>query len=69
MQDMVPKIEQIKKMIDESGREILIEVDGGISPKTAKFCHDAGAEVLVAGSSVFRAENYADAISDILSSL
>ena len=69
MYDMVPKIEKIKKMVDESGREILIEVDGGISPKTAKSAYDAGAEVLVAGSSVFRADNYSDAISDILESL
>jgi ribulose-phosphate 3-epimerase len=44
-------------MIDASGRDIHLEIDGGISPKTAGAAHAAGADVLVAGSAVFgRAE-------------
>ena len=47
------KIEAVRKMIDKSGREIRLEVDGGITPETARQCVDAGADVLVAGSSSF----------------
>ena len=47
------KIEAVRKMIDNSGREIRLEVDGGINPETARQCTEAGADVLVAGSSSF----------------
>lgn len=53
----VEKIARIKKMI--GSRRIEIEVDGGINAKTAKLCADAGANVLVAGSAVFRTPDYA----------
>ena len=43
-------------MID--GRNILIEVDGGINPETAQLCKQAGADVLVAGSAIFGNTNY-----------
>lgn len=47
------KIEAVRKMIDKSGRDIRLEVDGGINPETARLCVDAGADVLVAGSATF----------------
>lgn len=47
------KIAAIRKMIDQSGRDILLEVDGGVDPKTAPLVIEAGANVLVAGSAVF----------------
>jgi len=47
------KIEAVRKMIDKSGREIRLEVDGGVSFGTARQCADAGADVLVAGSATF----------------
>ncbi len=47
------KISIIREMINESGRTIDLEVDGGITPETAKQAVAAGANVLVAGSSVF----------------
>jgi ribulose-phosphate 3-epimerase len=40
-------------MIDGSGRDIRLEVDGGITPDTARQCVEAGADVLVAGSATF----------------
>jgi ribulose-phosphate 3-epimerase len=43
------KIEAVRKMIDKSGRDIRLEVDGGINPETARQCVAAGADVLVAG--------------------
>src|SRR6186713_3208902 len=43
------KIEAVRKMIDKTGRDIRLEVDGGITPATARQCVAAGADVLVAG--------------------
>ena len=47
------KIEAVRKMIDKSGRDIRLEVDGGINAETARQCAEAGADVLVAGSATF----------------
>ena len=48
------KIEAVRKMIDKSGRQIHLEVDGGIDPITARQCVAAGADVLVAGTASFK---------------
>ena len=48
------KIEALRKMIDASGRDIVLEVDGGVTPETAPQCLAAGATALVAGSAVFK---------------
>jgi ribulose-phosphate 3-epimerase len=47
------KIAAVRKMIDASGRDIRLEVDGGVTPETARQCVEAGADVLVAGSATF----------------
>jgi len=48
------KIAAVRKMINASGRDIRLEVDGGITPETARQCVEAGADVLVAGSASFK---------------
>ena len=48
------KVERLRKMIDASGCDIVLEVDGGVTPDTAPQCLSAGATALVAGSAVFR---------------
>lgn len=48
------KIEAIRARIDETGRDIHLEVDGGVNPDTVRQCVDAGADVLVAGSATFK---------------
>jgi ribulose-phosphate 3-epimerase len=55
------KIEAVRKMIDKAGREIRLEVDGGVDTTTARSCVEAGADVLVAGTATFRGgpERYA----------
>ncbi|MEP3052002.1 MAG: ribulose-phosphate 3-epimerase [Erythrobacter sp.] len=55
------KIERIRAMIEATGRDIHLEVDGGVNAETARLCVDAGADVLVAGSATFKggAEHYA----------
>ncbi len=57
------KIAAIRKMIDDSGRDILISVDGGINRETGKRCVDAGADVLVAGSYLFKLGDMAPEIA------
>ncbi|HKX79216.1 MAG TPA: ribulose-phosphate 3-epimerase [Novosphingobium sp.] len=47
------KIEAVRKMIDKTGRDIRLEVDGGVNAETARLCVEAGADVLVAGSATF----------------
>ncbi len=61
IESQLPKIKEVRGMIDKTGRDILLEVDGGINPATAKQVTQAGANVLVAGSAVFTgdAEKYA----------
>ncbi|PZU80059.1 MAG: ribulose-phosphate 3-epimerase [Sphingomonas sp.] len=58
------KIAAIRKMIDQSGRDIDLEVDGGIDAATCRRAIDAGADALVAGTATFRGgpERYADNI-------
>jgi ribulose-phosphate 3-epimerase len=51
---VLDKISDIRKMIDATGRDIDLEVDGGVNPQTAKQVIDAGANVLVAGTAVFK---------------
>ena len=50
---VLPKLRNLRQMIDKSGRDIDLEIDGGIGPDNARLVTDAGANVIVAGSSVF----------------
>ncbi len=61
----LPKIEAVRRRIDASGREIWLEVDGGVKADNARRIGQAGADTLVAGSAVFGAPAYADAIARI----
>ncbi len=54
IESQLRKIERIRAMIDETGRDIILEVDGGVNPDTAPRCIAAGATALVAGSAVFK---------------
>jgi ribulose-phosphate 3-epimerase len=62
MPEMLPKIEAIAAARERQGLRFHIEVDGGINVETAKQCVQAGANVLVAGTSVFGKPDYAEAI-------
>jgi ribulose-phosphate 3-epimerase len=61
------KIEAVRKMIDKTGRDIALEVDGGITLDTAPLAISAGADTLVAGTATFTggAENYAANIAGL----
>ncbi|MBR5807829.1 MAG: ribulose-phosphate 3-epimerase [Alistipes sp.] len=66
MPHSLDKVRALRKEIDEKGYNCLIEIDGGISAKNAREVFDAGVDVIVAGSSVFNAEDQEQAITDIL---
>lgn len=59
------KVKQLKEIITRNGASTLIEIDGGVTNKNAKQLADAGADVLVAGSYVFGAENPIATIADL----
>jgi ribulose-phosphate 3-epimerase len=63
--DMIPKIRDVRKYIDDHKLTCDIQVDGGIDVSTAPLVSEAGANVLVAGSAVFRAEDAKKRIADI----
>lgn len=56
------KVSRLRKMIDESGSHAKIEIDGGVNQHTGKLLADAGADILVAGSYVFKANSPHEAI-------
>lgn len=62
MHDQLPKISQLRQMIDTYNPACELEVDGGVDPVTAPLCKQAGANVLVAGSAVFNKRDRAEAI-------
>jgi ribulose-phosphate 3-epimerase len=64
MTSQLKKIERLRAMIDATGRDIPLEVDGGVTPETAPLCIAAGATALVAGTAVFKGgpDKYADNI-------
>ena len=66
MTDMMDKVRSIRSWIEQSGREIDLQVDGGVNQETAKTCIEAGANVLVAGSYLFSKEDYAAAMRTLL---
>lgn len=63
---IISKTERLRKMIDKGGYPVLIEIDGGVNAETAPKLFDAGADILVAGSYVFGADNPKEAIQNLL---
>lgn len=54
MPEVLPKVRAIRRMIDASGRDIALEIDGGIAPDTIALAWQAGADLFVAGNAVFK---------------
>lgn len=59
------KIKKLREEVDRRGLSTLIEIDGGVNPETARLCKAAGANVLVAGSAVFKAPDPAAMIKSL----
>jgi ribulose-phosphate 3-epimerase len=65
LESQLPKITRLREMIAGSGRNIRLQVDGGITETTAQQVIKAGADTIVAGTFVFGAPNYTDAIAKL----
>jgi ribulose-phosphate 3-epimerase len=65
MSESLEKIAQLRALKEENGYHYLIEVDGGINGETSKLCIDAGADILVAGSYIFKNDDYKKAIESL----
>ena len=65
IEETYTKVEELKAMITKKGSNALIEIDGGVTNKNAKQLFDAGANVLVAGSYVFGADDPIKTIEDL----
>lgn len=66
--EVVPKIQKLRQMCNEKGLDPWIEVDGGLKPNNTWQVLEAGANAIVAGSAVFKANDYAEAIEGIRNS-
>ena len=65
MADMMPKVKKIREYVDRMNPQCLVEVDGGVDATTHTICKEHGANVLVAGSAYFKAENRAEFVKRI----
>jgi len=65
MADQMPKVRQVREAVRRHGGEIWIQVDGGVSAATIEQCAQAGADVFVAGSAVFGAQDAAAAVDEL----
>ena len=59
---MLPKIRRTRQLIDRHGLQLWLQIDGGVSAETIERCADAGADVFVAGSAVYGADDPAEAV-------
>jgi ribulose-phosphate 3-epimerase len=65
MKSVLSNVERAVTVREDRGLEFAIEIDGGINPETAVLARDAGAEILVAGTAIFRAPDYQVAVDAI----
>jgi ribulose-phosphate 3-epimerase len=65
MADQMPKVAQVRDAVRRHGGEIWVQVDGGVSATTIEQCAEAGADVFVAGSAVYGAEDAAAAVDEL----
>ncbi|HSU74426.1 MAG TPA: ribulose-phosphate 3-epimerase [Terrabacter sp.] len=65
MADQMAKVRQVREAVRRHGGEIWVQVDGGVSAQTIEQCAEAGADVFVAGSAVYGAEDAGDAVEQL----
>jgi ribulose-phosphate 3-epimerase len=65
LQMCLPKVRQARELVSRSGLQVWVQVDGGVSEETIERCAEAGADVFVAGSAVFGADDPAGAIGKL----
>ncbi|HON76675.1 MAG TPA: ribulose-phosphate 3-epimerase, partial [Dermatophilaceae bacterium] len=65
MADQMPKVRQVRESVRRHGGQIWVQVDGGVSATTIEQCAEAGADVFVAGSAVYGAQDAAAAVDEL----
>jgi ribulose-phosphate 3-epimerase len=65
MADQMPKVAQVREAVRRFGGEVWVQVDGGVSATTIEQCAEAGADVFVAGSAVYGADDAAAAVEEL----
>ena len=65
IESVLPKITDMRTIIDECSNEVRLEVDGGINPQNIKSVCDAGADTFVLGSAIFNTDDYASTITNL----
>jgi ribulose-phosphate 3-epimerase len=65
MPEVLPKVQELRDLINTKGLHLDIEIDGGINTETSKLAVDAGANVLVAGSAIYYSEDYKTVIESL----
>ena len=65
MENQMPKVSRLRAWIDEKNPACELEVDGGVAPDTCRTCIEAGANVLVAGSAVYKAADIPARIAEL----
>jgi ribulose-phosphate 3-epimerase len=63
--DVLEKVREIRAIVDKLGLDIDIQIDGGINEETAILAREAGANILVSGNTIFKAENRAEMIAKL----
>jgi ribulose-phosphate 3-epimerase len=61
----IGKLERARKMIDDSGLDILLEIDGGVDKSNIKLVHDAGADIAVCGGGVYKARDISGRVKEL----
>ena len=65
MEGSLERIREAVKIRDAAGASYAVSVDGGINPKTAALCRDAGVDILVAGTYLFKSEDVSAAVNTL----
>jgi ribulose-phosphate 3-epimerase len=65
IESALPKIAKLRKMIDDKNLKTLIEVDGGVSNKNIELLRDAGVDIVVSGSYIFKQKDLKEAINSL----
>jgi len=65
LDSVLPKVRRTRELAREAGLDIWLQVDGGVSPETVERCAEAGADVFVAGSAVYGADDPAAAVDGL----
>ena len=67
--DVLPKITEMREIIDSSSKEVRLEVDGGLNTENIKTVCDAGADTFVLGSAIFNTDDYSNTINKLRNSI